>query len=786
MSLLILLLVFFNYSASVVAQEFNTTHNYGNQKKHYWQATWVAHPQTSPYDYGVFHFRRTFNLKEVTEPLQLFISADNRYRVYVNGNYVGMGPARGDLMHWRYETLDIKDYVRPGQNTIAAMVFNMGKESPAAQMTRQTAFICQLGPAENTTVFTGDGQWKVNQNMAYQPIPWQHPVRGYYVAGPGDKIEAAKYPWGWKQTGYDDSSWQSPIKVADGKGRGAMNNSHWYLVPRTIPPLEKTVQRIPVVRRIEGSDLKAQFHKGKETIIPPFSQVAILLDNQVETMGYPELHLSQGKNAKIRITYAESLYHTDKTKGNRNEIEGKKILGIFDEYYPEGGMNRVYKPLWVKTFRYIQLDIETAEDPLVISDYYNVFTAYPFQEKAAFETNDPELKKIWDISWRTSRLCAFETYMDCPYFEQLNYPGDTRVQALISLFASGDDRLMKDAIRLFDYSRTPLGITQGRYPSRIPVMIPTYSLFLIAMLHDLYWYRGDHDFIRSYLPSIRGILEYYEAFLDHQNLLNSLEWWQYTDWSYPRGTPPATNDGQSAMLNLQYVYALQKAIDLFEYYGWNYEAERWQTREKAIKEAVATHFYVPQKQLYAETVQKDTFSQHTNIFAILTNTASPDRHQAIMEKVINDKNLIPTSIYFNFYFFRALKKAGLANHYIEHLDVWRTMLDYGYTTCGEKGQPNNERSDCHAWGATPCFDYMNILMGLESAQPGFSQIEIKPAFANLPGLKGRFPHPKGEVIIDLKKKADKIAGTVELPEGLTGHLIWNETKIPLKSGKNEI
>ena len=116
----------------------------------------------------------------------------------------------------------------------------------------------------------------------------------------------------------------------------------------------------------------------------------------------------------------------------------------------------------MKTFRYIQFDIETGDEPLILSDYYNVFTAYPFEENAVFETEDEGLQQIWDMSWRTSRLCAFETYMDCPYFEQLNYPGDTRVQAMISLFVSGDERLMKDAIRLFGYSITPLGITQGR------------------------------------------------------------------------------------------------------------------------------------------------------------------------------------------------------------------------------------------------------------------------------------------------------------------------------------
>jgi hypothetical protein len=57
-------------------------------------------------------------------------------------------------------------------------------------------------------------------------------------------------------------------------------------------------------------------------------------------------------------------------------------------------------------------------------------------------TDDPELSKIFEIGWRTARLCAMETYMDCPYYEQLQYIGDARIQALISLFNSGDEELL--------------------------------------------------------------------------------------------------------------------------------------------------------------------------------------------------------------------------------------------------------------------------------------------------------------------------------------------------------
>ena len=66
--------------------------------------------------------------------------------------------------------------------------------------------------------------------------------------------------------------------------------------------------------------------------------------------------------------------------------------------------------------------------------------------------------------------------MDTPYCEQLQYVGDTRIQALISYAVAGDDRLARQALRAFDDSRIPEGITRSRYPSSLPQSIPTFSL----------------------------------------------------------------------------------------------------------------------------------------------------------------------------------------------------------------------------------------------------------------------------------------------------------------------
>jgi hypothetical protein len=108
--------------------------------------------------------------------------------------------------------------------------------------------------------------------------------------------------------------------------------------------------------------------------------------------------------------------------------------------------------------------------------------------------------------------------VDCPYYEQLLYAGDTRIQGLISLYLTGDDRLLKNAIELLANSQTSEGLTQSRYPSVMPQCIPSFSLYWIGMMHDLWWYHGDVSVLRPLLPNAREVLAWHERhMLDFRN-----------------------------------------------------------------------------------------------------------------------------------------------------------------------------------------------------------------------------------------------------------------------------
>ncbi|TAM82590.1 MAG: alpha-L-rhamnosidase [Acidobacteria bacterium] len=752
-----------------------------------WTAQWIACPGSPRREFGVYYFRKDFSLSSRPQHFVIHASADNRYQLFVNGARVAVGPARGDLFHWRYETVDVSSHLQTGSNVIAAIVWNFAELAPMAQMSHETGLIVQGDTTRESAVNT-NASWKVMESHAVQMIPINRKTVPFYmVVGPGIRVDASQVPWGWQDAGFVDTSWKPAEVLVEGGPRGVQDShSPWMLVPRNIPMMEQTLQRLASVRRSQGVEISNSFLQGRSPVkIPAHTTATMLFDQSFETTAYPELIVSGGKGSLITLTYAEALWK-GREKGNRNDIEGKKMLGMEDQFLPDGASQRMFRTLWWRTYRYVQLAVTTGDEPLTLDDFRGTFTAYPFTVRAAFDSGDPTLEKMWVVGWRTARLCAHTTYMDCPYYERLQYGGDTRIQILISLYMTGDDRLAKNAIELLNESRIPEGITQSRYPSHLPQFIPPFSLFWIGMMHDLWWYHGDSAFLQQYLPGMRDVLGWFERRMSPSGLLGRLEWWNFVDWTHQfnAGVPPEERDGQSSILTLQFVAALQNAADLESSYGNKSFAEQDRALAAKIARAVYDRCWDPVRGLLADTPARKDFSQHANILGILTN-AIPDQDQKqVMQKVLADSALTQCSYYFRFYLFRAIKQVGMGDDYLSLLGPWRRMLDLGLTTWAE--QPEPVRSDCHAWSAHPNFDFLNTVAGVEPAAPGFRKVLIQPYLGTLNRLAATVPVPQGSVVVKYTRHNNQLAADITLPQGLTGWLVWGGQKLELHPGEQHL
>ncbi|MCS6968561.1 MAG: alpha-L-rhamnosidase N-terminal domain-containing protein [Cytophagales bacterium] len=762
-----------------------------------WEAYWIACPNTSLRAFGVYHFRKRFLLESQPRKFIVHVSADNRYRLFVNGTPVAQGPARGDLFHWYFESIDIAPYLQKGTNVVAAVVWNFAEYAPWAQMSFQTGFIMQGNTTAESVVNT-DTSWKVMHNPAITPIVNAKFANDPTIAvGPGESLEAANYPWHWQTIHYDDSHWLPALPLYKGMPRNKGTSSAYYLMPRPIPLWQEHSERFAQVRYFSGiSNVPQAWLQGKQVLtIPAYSRVSILIDNQVLTTAYPELTVQGGKNALVEITYVESLVDHNLQKHHRNRIEGLEIIGYKDRLLPDGGPKRLFRPLWWRTFRYVQLDIQTESDPLGLIDFSYQFTAYPLEEKAQFNSDDPELKKIWQVSWRTARLCAHETYINSPYYEQVQSVAEARILALVSLYVSGDDRLMRKAILDFNYSRLPEGLTQSRYPSRIPQIIPPFSLYWIGMVYDYWQHRRDDDFIRQMLPGIEEVLQWFADNVDRsENMLGPLPWWNFVDWTQQwqyinetniGGVPEGVEKGYSSILTFQYAYALRQAAELFEYYQRKEQAALYLQQAELLAKSAYNACYDIKRGLVADTPEKNSFSQHAQIMAVLSGGAPLLQQASLIERALADPTVTPVSIYYHFYLTRAMVKAGIADFYYASLQPWREMLAKGLTTFAQKEDPT--RSDCYGWSASPNYEFLATICGITPEGAGFEKVRIAPALGLLNRVEAVMPHPEGTIRLWLQRlPRNAIKAVIFLPSSLEGTFVWNGKNYLLSGGLNQL
>jgi len=760
-----------------------------------WDASWISHPEAPAHGYGVFRFRKHFDLTEQPAHFIVHVSGDRRYRLFVNGVSVSAGPQRGERYHWPYETLDISALLKPGRNVLAAAVWNYGEDEPYALESVRTGLIVQgEGPAE--AVVNTNSSWRVYREKQHQELtPDREAMRTFIVVGPGDRIDGRGYAWGWTENSFSDSAWPQARALSHGTPEAVATNLTWWLVPRNIPlPFERE-QRLAAIRRQEGPHVEAAFLRGEKTwVIPPHSIARVLLDQGFETNAFPRLRVSGGRDASCRLTYAEALVDESGMKGNRDETDGREIHGMQDEFIADGGKDRVFSTLNFRTYRYLELQVRTKDEALRVEDFLGVATGYPFEEKGSFSSSDPRLAALWTVGVRTARLCAYETYVDCPYYEQMQYVGDTRIQALVSLNAFGDDRLVRNAILQFDHSRLPCGLTQSRFPTVSPQIIPPFSLFWVAMVHDYWMLRPDEAFVRARMAGIRTVLAWFEERMDSSTgLLGPLPYWNFVDWpddwpwkddTYPGGQPSGAREGGSTILSLQYAWTLQQAAELSAAFGNAEEAALWNDRASKLILAVRQHCWDPHRRLFSDTPGGTVFSQHANAFAVLAGASEGDEAQELMRRTRSDRSIIQCTLYFRFYLLRAAAKAGLADDYLASLGPWHEMVNRGLSTFAERPDPT--RSDCHAWSASPVYELLATVAGIETAAPGFARVSIEPHLGQLTRLKASFPHPLGMIEVNYSRDGMRLEADITLPPGISGSFHWNNTSTALHPGNQQL
>ena len=750
-----------------------------------WIPDWNTEDKEDP---RILYFRREFDLTEVPEKLELQISADSRYKLYVNERLAEIGPSKGDNKIWYYDTVNVAPYLTTGKNVLAVIVLRYPIEHSKGNhgvFRTQTPGLYVVGEYQHeqgeTISLSADESWRC---LREPNVKLKQEAMGFAPLYILEDASGNPDTHGWMKADYDDGKWQKPTDLGlQLFGVGGKAVSPGNLHARTIPYMDKLPRKFKetfVIRQSattkEGWDNLLN-GSGKVTARPNQKEVVEINAGELMT-GFLKLSVTGGVGATIRILQSEGYVQPKAPdahmfalpkKGDRLDTVNGVLDGFTDTYTVAGmgkeGCPEVYEPYWFRTFRFIQLEIQTGAEALTIEGFDYQETGYPLEVKTWVKTSDESMDAIWDISERSLRRCMHETYEDCPFYEQLQYAMDTRSQILFTYMSSADDRLARKCFDDFRRSQRYDGMTNCSYPSYGPNVIPGFSSYYIMMLYDHMMYFGDQGLIRSYMPTIDGILEFFNNNLTEKGMVGKIgdaifkhAYWSFIDWTAQwdgtNGAPSATAYGSITMESLLYIMGLEHAAQLARYVGREGIAVEYEERAKRVKDAIRM-YCIGSNGMIQDGPGIDDYSQHCQVFAILTDTVDLEQgRKNLLITLQNKQDYAQCSFAMAYYLFRAMEKCGLYEYANESWDLWRNMVKNNLTTCVE--DPVGQRSDCHAWGALALYELPAIILGVRPTKPGFEEMEVKPVPGHFTWAEGEVITPKGIVKVNWRKDGDII------------------------------
>jgi alpha-L-rhamnosidase len=737
-----------------------------------WHAAWAWSAERGGPGLTVRRFRKTFDLDRVPQRFLVHVSADSRYRLYVNGRRAGRGPLKGTPERYHYETYDLSELLAPGTNVIAVEVFWFGLNAPNSEVHSGFAGFLLQGP-DGAKLDTPDG-WKVQIDRSVEADTTSYISNAQGFLDHCERVDGRLYPTGWWRADYDDSAWEPATLVCPADVNPAWGETHqiWDLFPRDVPALVEEPRRFAATLQ----DMQPVEHlfgvSPKGWSVPAGQAGEIVLDAGELTTGYLEVCFRGGCGRTVEIVYGEQYCRRDAEgrthkQDKRDDWHGAVVEGYRDTLVLPGGRFE-YEPFHWRTFWPVRIRISEGPEPVTMLDATYRFTTYPQTLRAEYESSDPDSQKMMQVSWHTLQLCSHETYEDCPYYEQLNYIFDSRNEALCSLAMAGETLLPKRTIQLFRDSIRPDGLVHARVPSRRKLRLPYFALAWVLMVDDYWLWTGDREFVRATLHAVEGVLGWFRDYLRDDGFLGKLPYWNPIGAGGAGGSALSTaaKEGGSTYLTSLFASAIDATVRLHEQAGYPGDAERWRPWAERIRESVRDKAWQEDEGLFAEAPELvgKPVSQHSQVQAILAGVATGEQMQRIMERLTTDDSIAPMPKPYAYYLARALEQGGRYEEFHRHvLEDYRRMLARNVTTWQEGGDPG--RSDCHAWSSWPGVDFLTTVLGIQPRRPGFEEILIRPQpiydFA-----RGRMPTARGMVAVNWRREGTKVFLRADAPENV--------------------
>ena len=760
-------------------------------------------------------FRRDFELKAVPRQAPFLITADQVYALYVNGQYVARGPARGYQASWPYDELDLAPYLRRGHNWLSVVGYNAGFSTFQYIHERDMGMLCN-GRIGGVDLASGP-KWHCRVSPAHKILTGRLSLQINFQENfdSGQDDEAWLYGRRFNADGWAAAKWTRPL--------GGMP---WHtLEPRGIPHLSKNV--IPYERTCTmargkcGRDWRtwtnlAWGFRDENKSLKWTPAAAGRRVRQGEGQGYAVTLPAAGADQLAAVALDLGQIGVGMLQVEAQSAQAGQVVDFyFSESLTKEGAPVVFGPgemcevamagrLILRQgrtrheffqyigHRYLVAIARGTRVPVKLKVALRE-TIYPMEQRGRFATNDQNLNDIYRISVRTQRTCALDAYVDTAWREQAQWWGDARVQVQNTFHISGDTRLLVRGVRSIAAQEVPNGLTYGHAPTIGHTCIqPDFSMIWGLTIWDYYYQTGDLSLFVEQWPRIQRLLGYFtgEGRGQHGLLQYDPRYWLFLDWT------EIQREGTPTLLNLWHVLLLEKLSAMALASGLKKEGAHLRALYAQQRKLVLGKLFDAKAQLFhdgltAKGKPSAVHSIHTQTLALLCGLQPAAQAGMIAQRLLPylRGQSIPgaqPSAYWVTYIYGVMQRRSYGPEVIAHIRRhWTPMIPFGGTAEGFDYNGFN-CSTSHAWSAHPIYHFTGILAGVTQTQIGWKRIGFAPVM-EVPGLDkvaAVVPTPHGEIEAGWQRASGRIEVVLNLPKGIQADVRLPGKKPCLATGRN--
>ncbi len=610
-------------------------------------------------------FRKKFNAGGDLFKAVLKITADDYFKLYINGEFVTQGPPPSYPQAYYYMELPVGKFLKSGENVIAVHTLYQGLINRVWVSGDNRESLWAELVVDGEVILATDESWKCKISSAYEPMA----IVGYdtqYM----ELFDSCSEDVGFEKENFDDSKWQN-AKIK--------KYNDYNLIKSPIKPLEIYEVEPKTIRKTENG---------------------YFCDFGQEAIGYLVVTAKGKKSDEIIIRQGEELNDDGSVR-----FDLRSNCRYEEKWILSGGEDTLDQ-FDYKGFRFAELIVpETAE---IISVKFRI-RHYPFKQKAVYKSINADFNNIIKLCVNTIKYGTQEIIPDCPTREKGSYLGDFCISGRAQALLTGDTTFLKKTI--LDFCRTSF-ICKGLMSvatSSFMQEIADYGLIFPSLVLWTYKFDGDIDFLKSVEPTLKGMCEYFASFDRGDGLIEKLYGqWNLVDWpanlrdgyDFPLTKP--ISDGVHNALNALWIGFL-KAMNEIEGICRN---EKVAETDEVIRSFYKA-FYNDETGLFCDSESKTHSAVHSNIFPLLFGIYGKDEElKKRLVKMIYDKKLNSMGVYMAYFALAALVENGERDKAIEltlDKNAWLNMIKEGATTTFEawgKEQKWNT-SLFHPWAVAP-------------------------------------------------------------------------------------